>query len=117
MITTTIRIEKNANKGIPSTYTPATLPTLTNTIADKNSVEIPAVNIEDANIATALTNLETELNDWLNATFYDNTLHLDANDTFSVNVTVSKIVRTRQQSNDLKPGADYIKIYFSYEYN
>jgi hypothetical protein len=115
-ITTNIRINKNANAGIPSTYTPATLPTITSKVQDKSTTDILASLIENATVATALTNVGTELQTFLTG-YYNTDLHLDAADTFTVNVTVTKIERIRLESNDLKPGADYYKIYFSYEYN
>ena len=115
-ITTNIKINKNANAGIPSTYVPATLPAITGTIKDQYNTNILASLIENATVATALTDLGTELQTFLTG-FYNTTLHLDAADTFTVNVTVTKIERIRIETNDLKPGADYYKISFNYEYS
>ena len=112
-ITTTISINKNANAGIPSSYTPAALPTITPATANNYEVELPVATIEDASETVALTNLEADLQVWLDATYYDDILHLDAADTIDVNIRVTKIERVRQVANDFLPGLEFYKIKFT----
>jgi len=116
-ITTTIRINKNANTGIPNSYVPATLPAITGTIKGQARTDIDCSLVENASEATALTNLETELQTYLTNTFYDDILHLDTADTISVNVTVTRIDRTRNEENDLKPDTEIYTVSFNYEYS
>ena len=114
-ITTTKKILKNANSGIPSAYVPATLPTLANGTLQNFEVDLPVATIEDADPTVALTNLEADLQTYLTGTYYDSILHLDAADTISVNITVTKFDRVRQEDNDLLPGGEFYKVKFTSE--
>lgn len=116
-ITTTIRIEKSANKGITSTYVPTTLPTLANKKTVKDTVNLDPSVIENATEATALTNLATELQTYLTNNFYDDTMHFDTADTIAVNITVTKIERTRTEANDLKPGTEIYVVDFTCDWS
>ena len=111
-ITTAIRIEKSANSGIPSTYVPTTLPTLANKKTVKDSATLDPSLIENATVATAITNLTTALQTELTNNFYDDTMHFDTADTIAVNITVTKIERTRTDANDLKPATDVYVVDF-----
>jgi hypothetical protein len=111
-ITTTIRIQKNANAGIPSSYVPTSLPTLANATQELFSVDLAVATIENASATTALTNLATDLQTWLTATYYNSILHLDTADTISVNINVTKIERVRLEENDLLPGVEYYRVNF-----
>ena len=116
-ITTNVRINQNANDGIPNTYVPATLPAISGTIKGQSKTNIDCSLVENATEATALSNLTTELQTYLTNTFFDDVLHLDAADTITVNVTVTKIERTRTEANDLKPGTEVYAVSFNYEYS
>lgn len=112
-ITTNISILKNANAGIPSAYTPATLPTLANKTTKLFETDLAVGTIENADPTVALTNLETDLTTYLTGTFYDTILHLDALDTITCNITVTRIERVRQEENDLLPGGEFFKVSFT----
>ena len=103
-ITTTVRIESGANAGIPSSYVPTTLPSLTSPSVEGAEVELAVGTIENANATTALGNMVTDLTTYLNSTYNPNVLKLDATDTIAANVTVRTFVRSRDESNDLLPG-------------
>jgi|GEM_PF-4010909 len=116
-ITTNKKILKTANAGIPNAYVPAVLPTITPKIRGQWDVQFPCLNIENASELTALANILVALQAELTTVLYDTILHFDTADNFTVNVIVTKIERTRIVENDLKPGADYFKIYMNYEYS
>lgn len=103
-ITTTVRIESGANAGIPSSYVPTTLPTISDAAKEAVEVELAVGTIENANATTALGNMVTDLTAYLNATYYPSVLKLDATATIAANVTVRSFVRSRDESNDLLPG-------------
>jgi hypothetical protein len=116
-ITTNIRIEKSANKGIPTAYVPATLPTLTDKKNTTGNTQILCSAVEDADPNVALTNLETELQTYLTGVFYDAIMHFDTADTITVNIRVSKIERTRLVTNDLMPGLPVFDVDFLCEWS
>jgi len=103
-ITTTVRIESGANAGIPSSYVPTTLPTLTAPSVEGAEIELAVGTIENANATTALGNMVTDLTTYLNTTYYPNVLKLNAAATIASNVTVRSFVRSRDEANDLLPG-------------
>lgn len=111
-ITTNQKILNSANSGIPSAYVPATLPALTDPNQEIDTVDLAVGTIENADVNVALTNLGTDLQTYLDGTYYPNVLGLDALLTITSNVTVTKIERVRQVDNDFNPGAEFFRVSF-----
>lgn len=111
-ITTNKKILNSANSGIPASYTPATLPALVDPNQEIESVDLAVGTIEDADVLTALGNLETDLQTYLDGTYYPSDLGLDATLTITSNVTVTKIERVRQVDNDFNPGGEFFRVSF-----
>jgi hypothetical protein len=115
-ITTNKTILNSANSGIPSSYVPATLPALVDPNQEIDSVDLAVGTIEDADVATALSNLETDLQTYLDSTYYPDVLGLNSALTINSNVTVTKIERLRQVANDFNPGGEFFRVTFTVQW-
>ena len=90
---------------------------MANKKTQKHSTQLSVGTIENASETTALANLATDLQTYLTNTFFDDVMHFDTADTISANITVTKIERTRTESNDLKPGSEVYEIDFTLDWN
>ncbi|MDX1472234.1 MAG: hypothetical protein R3213_12115, partial [Flavobacteriaceae bacterium] len=107
--------------GIPKdgSYVETVLPALgADFNQDQHVLDLDPVAIQDVDPLVAISNLESELQDQLDAVsgYYDSKLGLDAADTITANVTITKFELVRDEENDLLPGNLVMRTYFTVQW-
>lgn len=116
-ITTSKKLLLSANAGIPTTYTPGTLPTINNPLSIQASADLAVSGIENADVNTTITNLLAALQTELDSTFYPNEMGFDATLTINANVTIKKVERIRVETNDLVSGTESYRCTFQLDWS
>jgi spore maturation protein SpmB len=116
-ITTSKKLLLSANAGIPTTYTPGTLPSLTTPLSIQSSLDLAVSGIEDADVNTTITNLLAALQTQLDTTFYPNEMGFNATLTINANVTIKKVERIRIETNDLVSGDQKYRCTFQLDWS